>query len=178
MQKHRPPHIYLNHQHYFLTAATYHKISYIDNRLKKNLLKDLISHVFNRYNYRLEAWVLLDNHYHLLFQTSLGKYLPKAMATIHGKCAIEFNKIDRKYGRKVWYQYWDYCIRNEADYWRHFNYIHQNPIKHSYIDRINNLSTFQFSSFGNWVKKKGKDWIYGCFRDYSIIDFTREEDNF
>lgn len=177
MQNHRPPHTYLDHQCYFLTAATYQKIAYINNRSKKNLLKDLIFQVFNRYQYRLGAWVILDNHYHLLFQASLGRYLPKAIAAIHGKCAIEVNKIDEKPGRKVWYQYWDYCIRNECDYWRHFNYIHQNPIKHGYIDTIKDLTAYQFSSFSDWVKKEGKDWIYDCLRKYSIVDFTKDEDD-
>ncbi len=178
MQKHRPPHIYLDQQYYFLTGGTFHKIAYINNKLKKNLLKELIIKVLNKYQYLLEAWVILDNHYHMICKTSLGEFLPKIIATIHGKSAIEINKIDRTPGRRVWYQYWDYCIRSEQDYWRHFNYIHNNLIKHGYVDTIENLQSYQFSSFNDWVKKKGNEWVYDCFRRYPILDFTRDEDNF
>jgi len=177
-KKHRPPHIYLDQQYYFLTSGTFHKIAYINNELKKNLLKDLIIKTLHQYQYSLEAWVILDNHYHMICKTLLGKFLPKIMATIHGKSAIEINKIDKKSGRKIWYQYWDYCIRNERDYWKHFNYTHSNPIKHGYVNTMKDLSTYQFSSFHYWLRKNGEGWIYDCFRRYPILDFTRDEDKF
>ncbi len=178
MEKHRPTHIYLDQQYYFLTAGTFHKKAYLNNKFKKNILKELIFTVLRHYKYSLKAWVILDNHYHLIFKTTSGKFLPRVIAAIHGKSAIEVNKIDKKPGRQVWYQYWDYCVKNEQDYWKHFNYIHQNPIKHGYIGGIRNLKTFKFSSFGDWVKKRGEEWIYDCFGKYPITDFTREEDNF
>jgi len=178
MQKHRPPHIYRNEQYYFVTAGTFRRIAYVHDASRKKLLKELIFKSLSRYQYLLDAWVILDNHYHLLFKSALGKYLPEAIATIHGKSAIEINKIDKSPGRQIWFQYWDYCIRNEEDYWRHFNYIHYNPIKHSYVTGTENLCNFPFSSFGAWVERRGEEWISDCSRRYPIIDFTREEDNF
>ncbi len=178
MKNHRPPHIYIDNQYYFVTAGTFHKIGYIGEKIRKDLLKELIFNVMSDYKYLVDAWVIFDNHYHIIFKTSSGKLLPKVIAAIHGKSAIEINKIDKKTGRQIWYQYWDYCIRNEQDYWRHFNYVHHNPIKHGYVDTTENLNTYKFSSFGDWVKKKGNDWIIDCFKKYPICDFTKNEDDF
>jgi len=177
VKTHRPPHIYLNNQYYFITSVTYQKIDHFNSNLKKNLLKRIIYSVLTQYKYSLDAWVILDNHYHILIKTFQGKYLARVVASIHGKSAIEINKIDKKIGRQIWYQYWDYCIRDEDDYFRHMNYIHHNPIKHGYIQSIENLTYYNFSSYIEYLKEKGEEWIRNCFMNYPIIDFTREEDN-
>jgi len=138
----------------------------------------LIKQTLKKYGYSLYAWAILDNHYHIIFRSSSGKYIPDIIREIHSKSAIEINKIDERSGRKVWHQYWDYCIRNEDDYWKHFNYIHQNPVKHRYIEGLGNLEKYPFSSFGEWVRGKSRNWIYECFKKYPIKDFTREEDGY
>jgi REP element-mobilizing transposase RayT len=69
---------------------------------------------------------------------------------------------------KVWYQYLDHVIGNEADFYRHLNYIHQNPVKHSFCK---DLLDYKFSSIHEYIKRYGKDWVGDCFRRYPIIDF-------
>lgn len=70
--------------------------------------------------------------------------------------------------RPIWYQYIDHMIRNEEDYYRHLNYIHQNPIKHGLVKR---MSKYKWSSIHEFIKEKGKEWVIDCFRNYPIIDF-------
>ncbi len=79
-------------------------------------------------------------------------------------------KLDR-----VWYQYIDHVIRDERDYFMHFNYIHQNPVKHSFVER---MSDYQFSSIHEWLEKAGKEWLAGCFRRYPVVDFEPEMGDF
>lgn len=76
----------------------------------------------------------------------------------------------------IWYQYWDYCIRDEADFYRYFNYIHNNSIKHRKVKNIEELYKYKYSSFNNWINKKGREWINSSFEDYPILDFTVECD--
>ena len=178
MNKHRPRHIYMDEHYYFITAGTLHKIEYLNDDFKKHLMEVLMLDVLNDYGCKLDAWVVLDNHYHMLMKTSLGRAVPKMIAHIHGRSAIELNRIDKETGRRVWYQYWDYCIRNEQDYWKHFNYIHQNPIKHGVVNRIEELDKYRFSSSKTYIEKEGIDWFYECFRQFPIIDFTKDEDNY
>ena len=72
-------------------------------------------------------------------------------------------KIDR-----VWFQYVDRVVRDERDYFTHFNYIHQNPVKHGFVER---MSDYKFSSIHRWIEEAGKDWLVDCFRRYPVIDF-------
>lgn len=69
--------------------------------------------------------------------------------------------------------FWHYCynhaIRNETDYFRHFNYITQNPIKHGIVKT---LWDYEFSGIFNY----DKDYVIDCLRDYPIIDFGGEYD--
>ena len=69
---------------------------------------------------------------------------------------------------KIWYQYLDHIITNEGDFYRHLNYIHQNPVKHGVCQ---NLLDYNFSSIHKYIENFGKEWITDCFRKYPIIDF-------
>ena len=69
---------------------------------------------------------------------------------------------------KIWYQYLEHVIANEADFYRHLNYIHQNPVKHGFCK---DLLDYKFSSIHKYIEEFGKEWIVDCFRKYPIIDF-------
>lgn len=73
--------------------------------------------------------------------------------------------------RPVWNQYVDHVIRNEIDFYRHINYIHQNPVKHKLVK---NMSKYKWSSIHDFIKEKGKEWVLGCFETYPIVDFQPE----
>ena len=39
--------------------------------------------------------------------------------------------------RGIWQRrFWEHCIRDEVDYRAHVDYIHMNPIKHGYVERV------------------------------------------
>ena len=86
--------------------------------------------------------------------------------------------LEQAPGRQIWYQYWDYCIRNEEDFWRHFNYIHHNLVKHRDVKEQALVANYPFSSYKTWLERKGEEWLNDCFAQYPILDFTKEEDDF
>jgi putative transposase len=50
--------------------------------------------------------------------------------------------------RGVWQRhYWEHLIRDEADYRRHVDYVHVNPLKHGHVKRV-------------------RDWPYSTFHRY------------
>ena len=100
--------------------------------------------------------------------------MPKILNLIHGRTAFRLNQVDGKVGRKVFQNYWDYCIRNKKDFFKHFNYIHNNPIKHGYV---NKMSCYSLSSYNKWLKKKGRAWLIDILTRYPIIDFGLEIDD-
>lgn len=168
--QHRPVHIYKDNSIYFITSRTLNNIKYFHNNYRKELIKQSLLKAFKTYRFSLFAYAILDNHFHLLLKTNNGLNISTFIASIKGKCAIEINKIDNCQNRKIWYQYWDRCIRSEKDFYSHLNYIHYNPIKHKLINNLIELQKYEFCSYKNWLENKGPDWINSCFENYPIIN--------
>jgi putative transposase len=52
--------------------------------------------------------------------------------------------------RGIWQRrYWEHTLRDEADYARHADYIHFNPVKHGHATRVHD---WPYSSFHRMVK--------------------------
>ncbi len=170
-----PPHIYVDDTFYFVTAATYqHQNRLASQACKQYFVTELIN-LAAAYHLDLKAWVVLNNHYHILFRLSGGNKLAKFFKRFHAKTATYFNQIDNVPGRRVWWNYWDRCIRNDRDFWQHFNYIHYNPIKHKYV---NQLSEWPHSSLFHYLENQGREWLDDCWRSYPIREFQIEYDVF
>lgn len=117
------------------------------------------------------AWVLLENHYHFLIYLKSAQVLPTFVKQLHGLSSYKINKIEDSFGRAIWYSYWDRCIRDEKDFWTKFNYIHNNPIKHGYVGA---LDKWAYSSYKDWVNKKGQDWMVDVFQSYPVLVYSFE----
>jgi len=170
---HQPSHLYLNDQINFLSAHTYLDRYTLNTRFQKQNIIDKIRKFFRFFEFDLYAWVILINHYHVLFKVKTGRDLPKCIGKIHAGFTYETNKADGLSGRKIWQNYWDRCIRSEKDFWIHFNYIHHNPVKHRHV---RNMEDYEFSSYGYWLKKNGSDWMSSVFQQYPVIDFSISND--
>ena len=175
-KKHHPLHIYEDDTIYFITARTIEKEKFFNTDEKKKILYQELKKFLEKYYYQLYAWIILDNHYHLLFKTKTGKDLEYFISDLHSASSKNLNKLDNQKGRKVWFQYWDRCIRDEKDFYFHFNYIHHNLVKHGYVGTQEEVFKNQFCSYKHWVNKKGEEWMGDCFERYPIVDFTVEGD--
>jgi putative transposase len=71
------------------------------------------------------------------------------------------------------YHLWDTCIRTDSDLWTRFNYIHQNPVKHGYVQH---LEEWRFSSYSYFLRTKGKEWMDDCWERYPVVDFLDRDD--
>jgi hypothetical protein len=64
--KHRPFHIYDGHT-YFVTGRCYKKRLYLERDECKGIFKSLLEKARKRFDIHLFSWVVLRNHYHLMF---------------------------------------------------------------------------------------------------------------
>lgn len=167
MNMHRPPHILIDDSWFFVTAHTITKEPLLSFSGHKQLLSQLIVESTQLFSINVAAWVVLDNHYHILVHFSHSSDLPLFVNRLHGISSYRFNQREGCQGRKVWYSYWDRVIRNESDYWTKFNYIHYNPVKHGYVQAPND---WQCSTFNKYLKEKGEDWIADCWQSYPVIE--------
>ena len=124
----------------------------------------------------LRAWVILSNHYHILFKVLEGRNVSNYVGKIHRGFTFEINQWEGKRERHLWQNYWDWCIRDENDYWKHFNYIHNNPIKHGIVSDISSLEKYRYSSYWNYFRLNGNKWLMNVMEAYPILDFIVEND--
>ena len=189
--RHRPPHVYRDDTFYFVTCSTRGKEPFFDTVIKRNILRDILKEKTERLSVRLKAWVILEDHYHLLFHVPSKDTLPSFIGQINGKSSYEINGIDRMRGRSIWYNYWDRCPRNERDFYSYFNYIHINPLKHGAVhfpkdviqiqgkewqlneNRIVNfhevVAQYPHSSYPFYLRKYGETGLTNVWLDYPIL---------
>lgn len=166
---HHPPHVFVSDSWYFVTASTMDRTAILDSIEHKGLLIKLIGQLADDFSLRLFAWVVLDNHYHLLLHAQSGEQLSIFVQRLHGRSAYEMNKLDGKQGRQVWHNYWDQLVKTERDFWTRFNYIHHNPVKHGYVKVI---KEWKFSSYTQHLKTYGDEWMLDVWRNYPIVNFS------
>lgn len=170
---HHPPHIYLDDAWYIITASTLNHTRFLADFRAKALLRDKLKELALKFQITLRAWVILDNHYHLLFKTHHGQDLRRFFAQLHGSTAWQLNTWAGVRGRQLWHNYWDTCIRDETGYWTRFNYIHQNPVKHGYVQ---NTADWPFSSYHYYLRTQGQEWLDGCLATYPVLDYLEGDD--
>ncbi|MDQ3261240.1 MAG: transposase [Pseudomonadota bacterium] len=133
---------------YFFTVNTHSRQPWLVNEDVRQALREAIELTRARYNFEIDAWVLLPDHLHCIWTLppddadfSIRWALIKQH--VSNACALryvdpkKFNASQRKRGESGFCQrrFWEHLIRDEIDYERHVDYIHWNPVKHGYIDR-------------------------------------------
>lgn len=180
--KHRPFHIY-DGCGYFITGRCYERIAYFKTHERKQIFIKTFSRLSGEYQVGIIAWSLLSNHYHCIIrlsQTRTGdnrNILAEFFRHLHSQTASILNQEDQTPGRKVWYQYWDYCIRNKPDFWKHFNYIFQQPLKHGQVWSLSAASDYEYSSNKAWVNRFTPSGMSECLEKYPVRDWTPVNDD-
>jgi putative transposase len=173
VSNHHPPHIYLDDTWYIITSATLNHAHFLAGEQAKTLVRDTLKTLILEFHFTLRAWVILNDHYHLLLKTRRGKDLSRFLGRLHGTTSRQINLWDVASGRQVWHNYWDTCIRTEADLGARFNYIHNNPVKHGYVRR---WEDWPFSSYHYYLRTKGGEWLQDCWLRYPVVDYLEGDD--
>jgi len=173
--KHSPAHLLLDNTPYFITSAIYQKRALLAPDSIKHYLIKTIETCLAEKNWILDNWVILNNHYHLLVISHKGEDLSKIFRKIHGLSA-RFIQTQVACEKPIWWNYWDYCPRNEADYLIRLNYLLHNPVKHGYVQ---NLHDYPFSSFHTMIEKQGQERLRRQFTEHSKYKaLILDEDDF
>lgn len=157
-----PAHLYLDNTPYFITSAIYQKRSLLADTIIKQHLLETIQNCFHEKHWTLNDWVILDNHYHLLAMSAKGSDLSAIFRKIH-TLSGRFIRTRGPCSSPVWWNFWDYCPRDEQDYLTRLNYLLINPVKHGYCD---NLYDYPFSSFHQRFEQSGRKALAKQFREH------------
>lgn len=121
-------------------------------------LRNAFRHVQRVHPFAIEAIVILPDHLHSVWR------LPPSDADYSTRWRLiktEFSRVIpadelrnasriAKNERGIWQRrYWEHLIRDDTDFVRHVDYIHNNPARHGHVKR---LADWPLSSFHKFVQ--------------------------
>lgn len=155
---------------FFFTLVTYRRRPILASDEAVGALRDAFRYVRQSRPFDIDAIVVMPDHLHCiwtlppddadfstrwrLIKTRFAKHCPDTLRRIPDAAR------QRKGEQAVWqHRYWERQIRDEADFARHADYIHYNPVKHGLV---RSPAEWPYSSFGRYVKAGIYVLDWGC----------------
>jgi REP element-mobilizing transposase RayT len=144
-------------------GALYHLLSrgnagstiFVDNKDRSRFL-DAVGEMSERFDIDIFAYVLMDNHYHLLVRTRRAN-LKKAMHWFGTTYTQRFNRRHFRSGHLFQGRYKSIIIQNEAYLLQLSYYIHRNPLRAGIVKR---LAGYRWSSYKVYAYgRKTPKWL-------------------
>lgn len=148
---------------YFFTVNSHLRQPILTTLFVRHALRAGILRARQTLPFKIEAWVLLPDHLHTIWT------LPPEDHNYSARWAIIKRQVSRGCGKQLqspdqvsasrqkrresslWQRrFWEHQIRDELDFERHMNYLHWNPVKHGYVEKV---ADWPFSSFHRLVSK-------------------------
>jgi putative transposase len=143
---------------YFFTLALADRRSDLLVR-EVGALRAAVSRTRTLYPFSIDAWVVLPEHLHAVWTLPDGDADYSTRWTLikrgfSARCAKgESRSASRiaKGERGIWQRrFWEHTVRDDADFERHIDYVHFNPVKHGLAG---NAMDWPFSSFRRAVSR-------------------------
>ena len=127
IQRRRLPHWTLKGSTYFITWRLARGVRHL-GPAEKDIIVESLMHFHNE-RYRLLAYVVMDDHVHVIARPLKGFELPRL---VHGWKSLTANRINKLRGTtgRFWLdERYDRLIRNEQELVQKLEYIVTNPVR-------------------------------------------------
>lgn len=111
---------------------------------------EVMEEAVGRHGWRLQAYVLMTNHFHLVMETPEPN-LTTGMHWLLSTVATRFNRFRQERGHLFQGRYQALPIENNQVMARVIDYVHLNPVRAGIIS-IEQLSGFRWSSLGRFIR--------------------------
>ena len=109
------------------------------------------------WNFRIAAYCLMSNHYHLLIQTPDGN-LSRGMRHINGVYTQRFNRRHKKEGQLFRGRYKAVLVEADSHLLEVMRYIHRNPLR---AGMVKSLDEYRWSSHAGYLSRAKKwSWLH------------------
>jgi len=116
----------------------------------------VLAHAVARYRLRLHAYVLMDNHYHLLVETQDAN-LSLALRHLNGVYTSFFNRAHRRVGHLFQGRYKAIVVDKESYLLELSRYIHLNPVR---TQQRQALTRYPWSSYWDYIgRRPAMPWL-------------------
>ena len=159
---------------YFFTVVTHDRTPIFINEWRVEVVREAFRKVMAVRPFQIDAIVVLPEHLHCIWRmpdgdadySSRWREIKKAASRQIDTATNNHNE------RMVWQRrFWEHAIHDEADWRKHMDYIHYNPVKHGLVNRP---GEWRRSSFGNAVRKGWYEASWGADEPATIIGMNCE----
>jgi len=141
--------------YHLLSRGNEHKDIFIDDG-DRHMFLDTVGEMAERFAIDIFAYVLMDNHYHILARTQCAN-LTKAMHWFGATYTIRFNYRHSRSGHLFQGRYKSIVVQNDAYMLQLSCYIHRNPVRGGIVQR---LADYHWSSYRAYAYgKQSPAWL-------------------
>ncbi len=172
---HSPPHVqFVGLRQFLITATCYEHqpVIGLNHERMTDFENDLLS-TCAKFAVSIYAWCLLPNHYHVMIRSENIAAVREELGLLHGRTSYACNGEDDQRGRKVWHNCFDRIIKSHRHFWATVNYIHNNPVRHGYVD---NWQDWPWSSASQFLERVGRERAVEIWRRFPILDYGKKWD--
>lgn len=171
---HSVPHWDSGPNQYMITATCFEHQPHIGHSFERMAdFEQQLLNVFEAHNSQPHCWCVLPNHYHALVSTEDIKSLLSRLGWLHGRTSFNWNGEENQRGRKTWFRAVETVMKTERHFWVTINYIHNNPVKHRYVEK---WQDWPFSSANLWLERMGRRRMQDIWREYPLLDYGEDWD--
>ena len=167
----------------FLSLATYDRSPLFATPQTILDLRQALGTVIAEMPFQFLAGVVLPEHLHFLwtlpendsdYSKRIGRMKVLFTQALRGKSCLPTTVSQSRQKHResdVWQRrFWEHTIRDEADFRRHLDYLHYNPVKHGLVKCPHE---WEVSSFHRWVERGvyEPDWGCGCEENGKVMDW-------
>lgn len=166
---------------YFFTVVTFRRQAFLCDKPVRNALRNAVLETRAVHPFTVDGWVLLPDHLHCIWtlppgDAAFGKRWAMIKRAVTKACGASLvreewmnNSMRRRNESTSWQRrFWEHAIRDEADFAKHMDYVHYNPVKHGLVQQVKD---WPFSTFHRYVKAGFYPENWG-----GIVQATRGED--
>ncbi len=146
---------------YFFTVVTYNRRKILCLDKSREIFKEIILEVKQKYPFTIDALVLLPDHIHAIWTLSdkdnnyslrwglIKKEFTKRIKDFLPQKDLTKSRIEKREGTIWQRRFWEHQIQDQDDFNKHCDYIHYNPVKHNLVKEPR---LWSYSSFHRFVK--------------------------
>jgi putative transposase len=129
---------------YHVSARANRKEMIMEKHEIKDLFLSVIKEAKRKYEFRIENFCILGNHFHIMIRPGDGECLSSIMQWILGVFAMRFNRALKLSGHVWGERFFSRIIANVRQYYENYIYIDENPRRAGLV-------------------VIAQDWLYGRF---------------
>ncbi len=145
---------------WFFTVNTYRRQPILTHPDAITALRTALHSVREQHPFKIDAMVVMPDHLHAIWTLPPGdanfairwSLIKRQVSQAARHLVNQTQSASRVKRREInfWQRrYWEHQIRNDADFDRHVDYAHYNPVKHGHVERV---IDWPYSTFQRYVR--------------------------